>query len=180
MSQVLPLRRVHAFDVEPARARALAREVEAELGLVAVATEDLGAATRASDVCVTCTPARRAYLGSGDVCAGAFVAAVGADSEDKQEIEPELLSKSTVVADILDQCAVIGDLHHAIAEGLMIKDDVYAELGEVVAGLKSGRRSAEEVIVFDSTGTALQDVAVAALAYERAVASGTGRTIQFA
>jgi ornithine cyclodeaminase/alanine dehydrogenase-like protein (mu-crystallin family) len=76
--------------------------------------------------------------------------------------------------DVLEQCAMIGELAHALREGLLSRDGVAAELGHVVAGLRPGRRDREEIIVFDSTGTAIQDVAAAALAYERAVASGRG------
>jgi ornithine cyclodeaminase/alanine dehydrogenase-like protein (mu-crystallin family) len=132
-----------------------------------------------SDVCVTCTTARRAFLGRGDIRPGTFLAAVGADNEDKQELEADLLAASTVVADILEQSATIGDLHHAIANGLMTKAKVHAELGDIVAGRKAGRRSADEIIVFDSTGTALQDVAVGALVYERALAAGAGIQVLF-
>jgi alanine dehydrogenase len=135
---------------------------------------DLAAATRRSDVVVTCTTARRWILGRGDLPPGAFVAAVGADYPEKQEIEPALLAESTVVVDIVEQCERMGDLHHAIAAGLMTRDDVAADLAAVVSGRKPGRRSADEVVIFDSTGTALQDVAAAAIAYERALATGIG------
>ena len=121
---------------------------------------------------MTCTPARRWFLGRGHVAAGAFVAAVGADHPDKQEIEPELLAASAVVADVLEQCAAIGDLHHAIASGLMRRDQVRAELADVVSGRTAGRRSDDEIVVFDSTGTALQDAAAATLVFERARAAG--------
>jgi len=84
------------------------------------------------------------------------------------------------VADSLEQCAVIGDLKLALQLGLMTKEQVHAELGEVVAGRKPGRESLEEVIVFDSTGTALQDVAAAAIVYERAVRNGRGLSFDFA
>ena len=86
-----------------------------------------------------------------------------------------LLAASAVVVDVLEQCATIGDLHHALDAGLMTRSDVRAELGEVVAGLRPGRRSEDEVVDFDSTGTALQDVAAAAVVYERAVDEGRGR-----
>jgi len=75
---------------------------------------------------------------------------------------------------------VIGDLKLALQLGLMTKEQVHAELGEVVAGRKPGRESLEEVIVFDSTGTALQDVAAAAIVYERAVRNGRGLSFDFA
>ena len=123
---------------------------------------------------VTCTPAHRWILGRAHVAPGSFVAAVGADNPEKQEIEPELLARNVVVADVLEQCAAIGDLHHAIAAGLMRREDVRAELADIVSGRTAGRRSADEIVVFDSTGTALQDVAAATLVYERAVTSGAG------
>ncbi len=150
-----------------------------DLGLDVQATTDLGAATCASDVIVTCTPAKKWFLGREHVRAGTFVAAVGADSPDKQEIEPELLRQSAVVCDRVAQCADVGDLHHAIAGGLMSAQDVRGELGAVIAELTPGRKSAQEIVVFDSTGTALQDAAAAALVYERAIAAGAGARFAF-
>jgi len=111
---------------------------------------------------------------------GTFVAAVGADSETKQELEPALLAKNKTVVDIVDQCASIGELHHAIASGLMTKQHVHAELGEVIAETKPGRTSADEIIIFDSTGMALQDVITAATVYQKAVAKGAGRIVDLA
>lgn len=104
---------------------------------------------------------------------------MGADHPEKQEIEPALMAASAVVVDVLEQCEHMGDLHHAIAAGAMTRDDVAADLAEVVSGRKPGRRRDDEVVVFDSTGTALQDVATAALVYERALAVGIGVPIDF-
>src|SRR5215207_6415820 len=77
----------------------------------------------------------------------------------------------------IPQCATIGDLHHAIDSGLMRREDVRAELADVVSGRKPGRLAPDEIVVFDSTGTALEDVAAAALVYERALAGGAGLTV---
>jgi alanine dehydrogenase len=175
LMRVREIREVLAFDVVRERAARFAREMAVELPNVSIApVDDLTPATRRSDICVTCTTSRTALLGPDDVGPGSFIAAVGADNPEKQELAPALLASSTVVVDILDQCATIGDLHHAIAAGAMRREDVHAELAEVVAGHKPGRRSKEEIIVFDSTGTALEDVAVAALVYDRALATGVG------
>ena len=168
VAAVRSLTRVYAIDRDAQEARRFAREMSNELGIDVVAASDLGAASRESDICVTCTPSRTAILGAGDVSAGAFVAGVGADNEDKQELAPALLKRAAVIVDILDQAAVAGDLHHAIAAGVMTRNDVRAELGEVVAGRKPGRMHNDEIIVFDSTGTALQDVAAAVAVYEKA------------
>src|SRR5262249_5412773 len=133
-----------------------------------------------SDVCVTCTPSRKPFLMAKHLQPGTFVAAVGADSPDKQELEAAILASSKVVADILEQCATIGELNHALRQGLISRKDVYAELGELVAGRKPGRTSSDEITVFDSTGTAVQDAAAAALVYERALRHETGIWIDFA
>jgi ornithine cyclodeaminase/alanine dehydrogenase len=177
--KVRPLERVFAFDVDKSRAQLFAKELSDELKIEANAVDDLTEAVRASEICVTCTPSRKFYLHKTDVSPGTFIAAVGADSEDKQELEPALLASSNVVVDILDQCATIGELHHALKEGAMNRDDVHAELGEIIAGRKPGRVSPEEIIIFDSTGTALQDVAAAATVYEKAISSGAGVKLNF-
>lgn len=159
LRDVLPLSRVLLWDAEPARAGAMSGETAA----------DLDAAAREADAIVTCTTSRAPFLTAEMVRPGTFVAAVGADSPDKSEIEPGLMAKALVVADILDQCAVMGDLRHAIEAGAMERSDVHAELGELVTGRKAGRTADEQITLFDSTGTALQDVAAAALIYERAL-----------
>jgi ornithine cyclodeaminase/alanine dehydrogenase-like protein (mu-crystallin family) len=108
------------------------------------------------------------------VVPGTFVAAVGADSPDKQELDPLLMAQAVVVVDVLEQCASIGELHHALEAGVLTREAVHAELADVVTGRQPGRRSEQEITVFDSTGTALEDVAAAVVVYERAVTAGLG------
>ncbi|HXH63174.1 MAG TPA: ornithine cyclodeaminase family protein [Gemmatimonadales bacterium] len=178
LARVLPVRTVHAVDQDGDRASAFASELGAELSIDIRVAPSLSDAARASDVIVTCTPSRRPMLRAGDVRPGTFIAAVGADSEDKQELEPALLAHGAVVTDVLEQCATIGELHHALAAGVMTRADVRGDLGDVVSGRRPGRTSPEEITIFDSTGSALQDVAAAAVVYERAVASGRGLSVQ--
>jgi alanine dehydrogenase len=174
LALVRELHTVFAFDQAADRSERYAREMRAELGIDVTPVEDLRTATLRSDICVTCTTARRFIIARDQIAPGSFVAGVGADNPEKQELDPALLANSTIVVDNLEQCATIGDLHHAIAAGLMSRADVSAELAEIVAGRKPGRRSVEEIIVFDSTGTALQDVAAAELVYRKALAGGIG------
>ena len=115
-----------------------------------------------------------------DVASGTFIAAVGADDAHKQEIDPALIATAKVVADSLEQSCTIGDTRHAIGNGLMRKEDVYAELGEIVAGRKSGRTTDDEIIIFDSTGVAMEDAVTAAAVYEKARTAGIGTFFQFA
>jgi alanine dehydrogenase len=174
LMRVRPLQRAYAFDIDERRAEQFAREVSEALRIEVRAVRELPKAVGESDICVTCTPSRRFFLRREDVSPGTFIAAVGADSPEKQELEPALLASSTVVVDLLEQCATIGELHHALAEGCMAREDVHAELAEVIAGRKPGRTSAEEITLFDSSGTALQDAAAAAAAYEKALGLGRG------
>jgi ornithine cyclodeaminase/alanine dehydrogenase-like protein (mu-crystallin family) len=179
LAAVLPLERVYAVDRDPEIAARYAVEMHAALALSVVAAADPGDAARASDVCATCTTATGPLLGPGDVPPGAFVAAVGADNPHKQELDPRLLASATLVVDSRAQAAAIGELHHAIDAGCLPHDATPAELAEVVAGLRPGRSAPDEVVVFDSTGIALEDVAAAAAVYEGALARGVGTAIRF-
>lgn len=175
----MPLEKVWAFDADPERARRFAEERSRVLSIPVEPTGELADAVRASDAIVTCTPSRQPLIADADVPEGVFIAAVGADSADKQELDPRILTRATVVVDSLDQCAEIGELHHAIAAGLLSRADVHAELEQVLSASRPGRTSDAEITVFDSTGTALEDVAAAAAVYEKAEASGRGVRFSF-
>lgn len=175
---VRPLDRVWVYDIDQPRARTFAAEMSSSLAADVTAIEHLSTVARETSVWITCTPSSRWFLGRSLVAPGAFVAAVGADNPDKQEVEPALLAVSAVVADVLEQCAAIGDLHHALDSGLMRREDVRAELADVVSTQKDVRRSQDEIVVFDSTGTALEDVAAALMVYDRATESGAGAVLE--
>lgn len=173
-------RRLLAFDQDPERARALAVALRDGRVAAVEVVEDLASAASASDIIVTCTTSKRPFITRDMVRPGTFIAAVGADSEDKQEIEPTLMAMAKVVTDLTEQAGRIGDLHHAIAAGAMTREAVHAELAEVVAGRKPGRENADEITLFDSTGTGLQDVAAAIAVYRGAVETGGGTRFELA
>lgn len=180
ISRICRLQTIFAYDTCTEQAERLARQLAEHLGILVTAVSDLGTTVRQSDICVTCTTSHKPLLGPDDVSPGTFIAAVGADNPEKQELHPALMAKSKIVADILEQCAAMGDLHHAIAAGVVTRANVHAELGEIVAGIKPGRESDEEITIFDSTGMALQDVAAAAFLYEKAQRQGAGVRLNFA
>jgi alanine dehydrogenase len=177
LTRVRRLTRVYAVDTDTTTAARFAHEMAATLSIEVKPVGAIAEASRRSAICVTCTPSRKPLLHRADVAPGSFVAAVGADSEDKQELDPTLMAAGVVVVDNLEQCMTIGDLHHAVAQGALSTSDVHAELAEVVAGLKPGRRSADEITIFDSTGVAIEDVAAAAAVYESAVGAGRGVSV---
>ena len=177
LSRIFSLENVFAYDFDHAQAERFASDLSEQQGLSVEVIGELERAVRRSDLIVTCTPSTAYFLNEGHVQAGTFVGAVGADSEIKQELEPTLLARNKTVVDILEQSASIGELHHALDSGLMTKSDVHAELGEVVAGSKPGRTSRDEIVIFDSTGMALQDVVAAAAVFDKAVRNGIGSRV---
>lgn len=179
VAKVLSLENAYVWDIDKTRAERLCADLQPELGFSITVADDFVVAAGDADVCITCTPSSEYILGAEDVQPGTFVAGVGVDNPHKKELEPALMARSKVVVDVLEQCATIGDLHHALQEQALTREQVHAELGAVVAGRKQGRTGDQEITVFDSTGMALQDVAVAALVYERALESGAGRRIDF-
>jgi alanine dehydrogenase len=180
LARVLPIEKVFAYDSDESQAQRFASELAEELRIDVEAVNDLEASVRQSDMCITCTPAKQFFLKREFVSPGTFIAAVGADSPEKQDLEPSLMRGNKIVVDLLEQCAEFGELHHALDAGVVTVADVHAELGEVVAGVKPGRTSSEEIIIFDSTGMALQDVVAAATVYEKALSLGKGTLVNFA
>ena len=161
LRELLPFEHCYLWDRDHELAQALAVKAEG------IAVHDLRSAAQSANVIACCTTSRHPYLELEMVRPGTFIAAVGADNPDKTEISPALMATATIVTDVTSQCAEMGDLHHAIVAGSMTAANVHAELGQLLAGTKPGRSSPEEIIIFDSTGTGLQDVTAAAAIYER-------------
>jgi alanine dehydrogenase len=180
LREVRAIEQVLAYDTDTACAERFARQLTAQHGIDVRAAASVDEAVRAADIIATCTPARTPILDAHHLRPGVFIAAVGADNPEKQELTPALLSKTRIVADILEQAATMGDLHHALESGAVRREDVYGELADVICGRVRGRTRDAETFVFDSTGTALQDVAVASIAVQRATEQNAGVEIAFA
>lgn len=122
-----------------------------------------------ADIIVTTTPSRRPIVRSEWIKKGAHINAIGADAKGKEELDPKLLSCSKVVIDDWSQASHSGEINVPLEKGMISKRDIYASLGEIVAGKKPGRKNDEEITIFDSTGLAVQDIAVARLVYKKAL-----------
>jgi alanine dehydrogenase len=153
-------RKVLLWDVVGERARAAAEELGAEMAASREAA--LGA-----DLVVTVTPGHELVFGPGSLRAGQHVSLMGADGPGKAEIAAEELARVRVFCDDWEQASHNGDLVHAVEAGLVARSGV-TQLGDVLAGRAKGRRSPDEITVFDSTGLAIQDLAIAVAAIERA------------
>ena len=177
LSEVCQFEQGYAFDLNRKTASVFAKKMQRSLGYRFKAVDDLSKVSVKSDVIVTSTTASEPFLKPEHVSPGTFIAAVGADSPYKNEISPALFAVAKIVVDVREQCATMGDLRAAIDAGAASVDDVDADIGEVIIGEKPGRISEQEIILFDSTGTALQDVTAMAMAYERALKMKGGQTI---
>jgi len=178
LTKVRTITKVYVWSPVREELPAFVEQHEARLGVEILPVEAPSDASKDVDIIITATPATGYYLTREDVSSGTFIAAMGADSENKQEIDPRLMAENKLVTDMTSQCVTVGEFHHAIDQGLMTEDDVHATIGEVVTGQKPGRESRDEIIVFDSTGTALQDAAAAIACYTKAVETGVGTVIK--
>lgn len=157
------------------RAERCCRELTDALGRSFEAAESPEAAVRDAQLVVTVTPSRTPLVERTWLTPGATVVAVGSDGPDKRELAPDVLGHADkVVADRLSQCLELGEIHHAVAAGILRAEDVHAELGEILIGGKSGR-DANEAIVCDLTGVGAQDAAMAEVVWEALGRDNAGR-----
>jgi ornithine cyclodeaminase len=170
--QVRCLRRVRAFSrvlawsPDKAHLDAYLGEMRGE-GLDARSAATPEAVCREADVLITATPARAPLVQAEWLRPGQHVTAVGSDAPGKQELEAACLARADlVVVDRLTQCAAFGELRHALDAGLLRSERVHAELGEIVAGIKPGRTTAQQITIADLTGVGFQDTAIASRAID--------------
>ena len=135
--------------------------------------------TAASDIVCTVTPVRKPLLMKKWIIPGTHINAVGADAEGKEELDPAILKEAIVVVDDLTQASTAGEINVPLKKGLFRIDEVYATLAEIITGEKQGRKDEKAITVFDSTGVAIEDIAVANLIYERAQQEGTYQSMDF-
>ena len=152
--------RVLLWDVDAARAQAVAGRIGAE---VASSREQ----ALSADLLVTVTPGRDVVLAEGSLQPGQHASLMGADGPGKAEISVAELARVHVFCDDWEQASHNGELVHALETGSLTRDDV-TQLGDVLAGTAAGRRDDEDITVFDSTGLAIQDLAIALAALEQA------------
>ena len=172
---VRPVRSAAVFSRRPEQAVALARRLDAELGIRITAETDLAKAVTGADIVVTTTPAEQPVLLADHLTPGMHVTAVGSDAPYKNEISPVLVARARpYVPDRLAQCRILGELRSAIASGDVAADSTFADLGQILLGQAPGRQSAGAITIADLTGTGMQDTVIASLAVSRARAAGAG------
>ena len=129
------------------------------------------------DILNTVTPVKHPIVRRDFVRSGMHINAIGADAPGKEELDPAILKVAKIVVDDWEQAHHSGEINVPYARGAFTKADLYAELGDIVAGGKYGRQNEDDITIFDSTGLGIQDIAVAHLVYNRALKSGKGTHI---
>ncbi len=135
-------------------------------------------AVEGADIVVTATPSRQPLVMENMISPGMHFNCIGADAPGKEELDPAILRKAKIVVDDLTQASHGGEINVPLSRGLIRIDDVWAEIGEIIAGLKKGRETPDEITIFSSTGLAVQDAVAAKIAYDKALKKGVGRFIK--
>ena len=161
LAAVHPFKRVRAWGFLPGEARAFCRAMRRKLPAVLFeASDSVKACVSGADIVITVTPSRKPLILREWISPGTHINAVGADAPGKQELDPAILKAAKVIVDEREQSIHGGEINVAVSRGLFKPAQIHASLGEVLLGRRSGRRSAKEITVFDSTGLAIHDVAL--------------------
>lgn len=177
LAQVLRVARVKVWGREPWEAAQFCRRMRRRLPSVRMEAFARAQEATAADVLVTLTPSRKPLVKRSWIAPGTHINAVGADAPGKQELDPRILRHGLVVVDEREQAIHGGELNVAVSRGQFRPSQIHASLGEILIGRRRGRRLPGEITLFDSTGLAIHDIAVAAEVFRRARRRGLGRRI---
>ena len=177
LQRVFPIEKAFVWGKTRAEAEGFVRHHKAALKMKLEICDDVAAACQA-DIVVTTTPVRSPLVKASMIRPGTHINAIGADAPGKQELETALVKKARVVVDEWHQASHAGEINVAVSSGALTEADIVGQLGDVVSGKKTARRSDDDITVFDSTGLALQDVAAARIVYDKALKSNKGQVLK--
>jgi len=178
LREVFSIKEIKVWDINTTWRDRYVEEMSEQLKIPIEPVEDIKDAVIEADIIVTVTPSRKALVMKEWIQEGVHINAIGADGPGKQELDPFIVKRADkVVVDSLNQCRIIGEIQHALADGLITEDDVYAEIGQILIGEKKGRETNEEITLFDATGLAAQDIAAANIVFKQAKEKGIGRVV---
>jgi alanine dehydrogenase len=178
LNEIFSLEEIKVWDVVEKAGRDYATEMSSKLGIEVKARNKVENVVEGTDIVVTVTPSREALVNAEWIGEGVHINAIGADGPGKQELDPMIVKKADkVVVDSLAQCRRIGEIQHALSQGIITEADVHAEIGQILLGEQVGRESMKEITLFDSTGIAAQDIAAAHVVLEQAKSKDLGQVI---
>ncbi|MCM8760872.1 MAG: alanine dehydrogenase [Candidatus Omnitrophica bacterium] len=171
LNEIFHLKAVFIYDSDARQVERFNRRCR-ELGIKAFKAKDAEGCVRDKDIIVTTTPSRKPIVKAAWVKKGAHINAIGADARGKEELEALLLHGAKVVVDDITQAIHSGEINVPVAQKTWNASRIHATLGQVITGARRGRNSPEDITIFDSTGLAIQDIAVAEYVYRAALRRG--------
>jgi ornithine cyclodeaminase len=171
--------RLMVYGIDPDSVAQYASEMTQDLGVDVTVTNSPEEVFKKSQFVATTTPSRKPYVVAEWLHPNLHITAMGSDGEHKQELFADTLGKADrIVCDSKSQCFRLGELHHALNEGVISEDSEITEIGELTAGIKTGRQDDHEITICDLTGVGIQDTTIAVLTYQKAISRGLGTAFE--
>ena len=178
LREIFQVKRVKVYDAIPQASANYVKDMTTQYGLEVQQADSAAEAVRDADIVITATQSTKALVMSDWINEGVHINAIGADAPGKQELDPSILQRADkVVVDSITQCIERGEIQTAIKLGILKKENIYAELSDIVLGRKPGRTTPREITVFDATGMAVQDITTAYTVYKLATKKGLGTNV---
>jgi len=174
LNEIFNIKTVRVYDIDSQRTTNYVREMSAQYPFKVEPAESPAHAVLDADIIVTVTTSTKAIVQNEWVHEGVHINAIGADTPGKQELDPAIIPRAKVIVDSIAQCVERGEIQTAMRLGLLKKENIYAELSDILLGRKPGRVSPEEITLFDATGMIVQDITTAWTVYQLAKKQGLG------
>lgn len=176
--EVRDIKKVKVFDCAHAKQKAYVKAMLKQCKIDFQPASSVEEAVNGADIIITCTPTSKPFLEAHMYASGTHISAIGADTKSKRELHTSVLtSAGKIVVDSISQALIVGDFAVPLSEGKIEREDIFAELGDIVCGKTPGRTNNDEITVFKATGLAIEDIATAYRVYQLAKKKGIGKEI---
>ncbi|MDZ7927177.1 MAG: ornithine cyclodeaminase family protein [Agrobacterium sp.] len=177
--EIMKIEEIHVAANNPGSIAKFKADIESEFGIPVIASNSKKEAVEQADILITTTRGKGSLVEAGWVKPGTHIIAIGTDQQGKQELDPEIFRYAKVVVDSIEQCVEKGETWHPLNKNIITRDDIHAEIGEILLGKKAGRENEDEITIFDSTGMAIQDNTTAKKIYDNARERNVGSFFSF-
>ncbi|NMF96987.1 ornithine cyclodeaminase family protein [Aromatoleum toluolicum] len=179
ITEVMKIEKIHAWDHTQESLSKYKADIESEFGIPVIIAGSAKEAVQQADILITTTRGKGSLVEADWVKPGTHIVAIGTDMKGKQEFDPEIFRNAKIVNDSIEQCTDKGETWHPLNRGIIAKEDIHGEIGEILLGRKPGRENDEEITIFDSTGMAIQDNTTSYKIYQNAIEGNVGTFFEF-
>ena len=176
--EVRDIEKAWVYDAIPEQSKRFVEDMRKQYGIDLEQADNIQKVVENADILVTSTTSKTPVIIDQWVKPGLHITTMGVSAAGSQEIPTETFKRSKLVIDDFNQTSQMGGINVPFSKGFLKKEDIYAEIGEILLGKKPGRTSGEEITVFVTSGLPIQDIAVARLVYEKAKGKGIGKIVQ--